>query len=438
MCDTCLICLDCLENGEGSGHCYLCDTCGIDLCEECTENHTMYGGNLGICPECARESGFHCQKCTGCFEGDVELCEGSRIEGMDLCIDCCMDEGCHCDYCREHIPEGYMCEDEGDHCLDCAYGSGAQFCDSCGVYYCPLCEDDWPFNYLDNICDSCVEDKMMRCPECERVEESLDWCEDDGKHCIECCQDYICEQCGHCGLALDLEFCTDCYLCLECCRENAEAEGCSCGEYCVESTDWDEHFCSGCGVCFDEADQCEYCSLCLDCCEQESDCTGGMCVLDPEYEEHFCSDCGLCFHEADVCFDCQDAGELLCLDCCAQRSYDLGCDHGVCMNSWEWEEHWCEEHDCCFAYCTDTPQTHTHSYDADGVCSICGADHYRIARQTTGTAYILLDGNITGTSYEDADVVPEGRYRYFVCAENDAGKGTGATSALAIALKAVG
>ncbi len=97
-----------------------------------------------------------------------------------------------------------------------------------------------------------------------------------------------------------------------------------------------------------------------------------MCVQDPEYEEHFCTDCGFCFHEADVCFDCQDEGELLCLDCCAQRSYNLGCDHGICMNSWEWEEHWCEEHNCCFEYCEDTPQIHTHSCDVDGVCSICG------------------------------------------------------------------
>ncbi len=62
------------------------------------------------------------------------------------------------------------------------------------------------------------------------------------------------------------------------------------------------------------------------------------------------------------------------------------------------------------------------------------ADHYRIARQSTGTGWILLDGSFNGLSYTDNTVEAGKRYRYLVCGENELGKGTGATSAVAVAL----
>ncbi len=65
-----------------------------------------------------------------------------------------------------------------------------------------------------------------------------------------------------------------------------------------------------------------------------------------------------------------------------------------------------------------------------------GADHYRLARQTTGTGWILLSGSISGTTYEDATAVPGSRYRYLVCAENELGKGEAATSAVVTAVAA--
>ncbi len=62
------------------------------------------------------------------------------------------------------------------------------------------------------------------------------------------------------------------------------------------------------------------------------------------------------------------------------------------------------------------------------------ADHYRIARQSTGTGWILLDGNVGGLTYTDDTVEAGKRYRYLVCGENELGKGTSATSAVAEAI----
>ena len=144
-------------------------------------------------------------------------------------------------------------------------------------------------------------------------------------HCEECC--VICEQCEECLYEDGIELCDDCGLCVFCCQDNAEAQGCSCREYCVENPDWYDHLCSDCGNAFCEVDVCDACGLCLDCCEGNSDCseTPPVCVEDDDYEFHFCEDCGDCFHGSVVCEDCEAAGALLCENCCKLRLEEEGC-----------------------------------------------------------------------------------------------------------------
>jgi hypothetical protein len=50
------------------------------------------------------------------------------------------------------------------------------------------------------------------------------------------------------------------------------------------------------------------------------------------------------------------------------------------------------------------------------------ADHYRLARQTTGENWVLLEEAFTGTVYEDTNVVAGTRYRYAVTPENEIGR----------------
>ena len=62
------------------------------------------------------------------------------------------------------------------------------------------------------------------------------------------------------------------------------------------------------------------------------------------------------------------------------------------------------------------------------------ADHYRIARKTGSGTWVLQDGNVSGTTYEDTSVTSGTKYQYLVNAENTYGKSANKTSSQVTAL----
>ena len=279
-------------------------------------------------------------------------------------------------------------EDTDFHCKECR--ACLQSDDLCQV--CGKCENCVGWLCMDcGQCDDCSDD--FHCEECGGCYSANGW--NHGEHCADCCE--FCDQCGECIIDNETEFCFECGLCLDCCDNNRYDSDCTCYEYCVESVDFEEHFCEQCGTCFGEVEQCDDCYLCVDCCEDNSECSDSMCVEDDEYDEHFCEDCGTCFHDAEMCETCESEGELRCVYCCEALSASFGCDCGdVCSNDPEFEDHLQEAHsdgeigehthraktawamngenhwhECryCDEYILDKA---AHSFDAYGVCTICG------------------------------------------------------------------
>ena len=337
---------------------YCCGLCGA-CSEECTNGACYLTTHCGECGECDKEADV-CLTCLTC-----------RL--------CWMANGWHCLGCDEcHFSsESELCG-KCWFCADCMGG----LCDSCG------------------FCADCWEEENMHCVECGNCYGAYAECEFGYDHCEECC--IICEQCGECLFEDGIELCDDCGLCVFCCMDNAAAEGCSCGEYCIENPDWYDHLCPDCGQAYCEVEMCEVCELCLDCCEGNSECMESppMCVEDSDYDSHFCEDCGECFHNTDICGSCESEGLLLCEICCAIRLEAEGCDcsdrccsdndlaahiaadHGNAggvhsispQSSWEISEthHW---RACRF--CNDASHHSNkaaHTYDKYGVCTVCGFD----------------------------------------------------------------
>ena len=234
----------------------------------------------------------------------------------------------------------------------------------------------------------------MHCSLCNACFGAVDECVDDDDtgviHCIDC--HTSCEQCEECLLAK--EVCEDCGLCKECCEINSEDGGCPDGRTCVESAEWDEHICQGCdGWITDKEDEdefCQTCELCKECCEGNSDCSTGMCAMDTDYADHFCEDCGLCFCDSDRC---EDGCDQRCKDCCLDAVRAMGCDHDDwCFSDSDFENHLKAEHSgaghthiasaswsadgtqhwnpC--RYCDEKMNPAGHEFDAKGVCKVCG------------------------------------------------------------------
>ena len=263
-CDTCYACDDCINDLEY--HCALCGACSEAGYEVCTDCNT--------CMNCQIEAGTHCGECGECLESGTQCSEHPfEMYQEDHCADCglkcpgCGDE-CYLDeyydiYCEEHEACVACAADAGLHCTECY-----------GCYEDELC---------CGKCYECGQESGDHCPECGI---HFDWCETggEGTHCVECAEEFICEQCNGCTWCNGTEFCDECGFCTECCIENAQSENCSCGEYCIYSGSWEDHFCENCGSCFDEYEQCEYCGHCSDCCESETECSSGMCIENPGYE----------------------------------------------------------------------------------------------------------------------------------------------------------
>lgn len=114
--------------------------------------------------------------------------------------------------------------------------------------------------------------------------------------------------------------------------------------------------------------------------------------MDTDYADHFCEDCGLCFHDSDPCD--KDCNGQRCEDCCRDAVSAMGCDHDDwCFSDSDFEDHLKAEHSgaghthiasstwsadgtqhwhpC--RYCDDKKlNAANHEYDAKGVCKVCG------------------------------------------------------------------
>ena len=342
-------------------------------CPNC--DHYHWGENMCDCLFCTIDCNYECWVETHC--NDCGVCFGDTPYWCEECYKCadCMEDT-HCSTCAKC----YIGEDD-QLCGECHKGPccSITICDSCG------------------FCDDCANDDSdpMHCSLCNACFGAVDECVDDDDtgviHCIDC--HTSCEQCEECLLAK--EVCEDCGLCKECCMDNSDAGGCPDGETCVESAEWDEHICQGCdGWITDKEDEdefCQTCELCKECCEGNSDCSTGMCAMDTDYADHFCEDCGLCFCDSDRC---EDGCDQRCKDCCLDAVRAMGCDHDDwCFSDSDFEDHLKAEHSgaghthiasstwsadgtqhwhpC--RYCDDKKlNSADHEYDAKGVCKVCG------------------------------------------------------------------
>lgn len=336
--------MECPDCGHYHWDTYMC-FCGY-CSEECT-NATCWAEN-------------HCVRCGTCHEVTA------------YCADC--------GWCQE-------CMEEEGHCLDCykCVENDDDLCQTCGK-----CEDCVGWLCMDcGQCDECTDDGEFHCEECGGCYETNG--HNHGTHCADCCE--FCEQCGECIIENETEFCYECGLCEACCEDNRDASDCSCGEYCVESVEFEEHFCEFCGNCFDDVDQCELCYLCVECCADNSDCSDGMCVESDEYEEHFCEDCGSCFHDADQCETCADEGELRCVFCCESLASSYGCGCGdVCVNNPDFEEHLDTVH-------SEDGEIGAHDPKPQNVWSMDGTDHWHGCRLCNEDAHITDKANHTYDKY---------------------------------------
>ena len=343
-------------------------------CPNC--DHYHWAENVCDCQFCTIDCNYDCWVEFHC--NDCGLCLGDTPYWCTECHKCadCMEET-HCSTCAKC----YIGEDD-QLCGECHKGPccSITICDSCG------------------FCDDCANDDSdpMHCSLCNNCFGAVDECVDDDEtgiiHCVEC--HTACEQCEECLLAK--ESCEECGLCIDCCQENSEDGGCPDGDICVESAEWEEHICPGCGGWItdkdDEDEFCETCGLCRECCEGNSDCSEGMCAEDPDYADHFCEDCGLCFHDSDPCE--KDCNGQRCEVCCRDAVRAMGCDHDEwCSSDLEFEDHLKAEHSgaghthiassswsadgtqhwrpC--RYCDDQKlNPANHEFDAKGVCKVCG------------------------------------------------------------------
>ena len=317
MCKCGLCSIDC-SNSDcwKETHCQNCGECYMDVhtwCDDC-----------GWCENCMKDDNSHCEDCGRCFVGDdrSELCEdcgkcsdcvGEICDECNKCDDCAGDD--HCRDCPAHLEDDDVCG----------------YCEECALAHRLHCEE----------CGGCFEDSAEPCP-----------VHPGETHCAECAG-FICERCSRCEYEDGIEPCPDCELCTECCEEISMSNGCSTGEVCVESSDWDDHICEECGECFCEKERCDYCGLCEDCCIENSEaagcyCSNNVCVEDPDWASHFES--------------CHGDGEI-------------PADHKHRYNENEWTVnenfHW---HACRLCGAIDDKSYGEHRLTAAGKCEDCGFD----------------------------------------------------------------
>lgn len=148
----CKDCGECFLLVPGCAKCGRCETCCGYRCSECDEffcdNPEAYCETCGMCEACAEAESLHCALCMECFLGEI-------------CDECGL-----CDLCQEELrSEG------GGHCPvcgECMYGLFGEYSE-------------------DNLCPIHGDE-----------------------HCINCYEEYQCEQCGECFAGEEDSFCLFC------------------------------------------------------------------------------------------------------------------------------------------------------------------------------------------------------------------------------------
>ena len=294
--------------------------------------------------------------------------------------------------------------DTGGDCPNCDhYHWGENLCD---CQFCTIdCNYDCWVETHCNDCGLCLGDTPYWCEECFKCAECM-----EETHCSTCAKCYIGEDdqlCGEChkGPCCSITICDSCGFCDDCANDDSDPMHCSlCNscfgavDECVDDDDTgvihcvDCHTaCEQCEECLLNQESCEDCSLCKECCEGNSDCSEGMCAMDTDYADHFCEDCGLCFHDSDPC---EDGCDQRCKDCCLDAVRAMGCDHDDwCFSDSDFEDHLKAEHSgaghthiASSSWSADGTQhwhpcrycdgkklnAANHEYDAKGVCKVCG------------------------------------------------------------------
>lgn len=222
-CDNCvtlyetsqgLMCQECLDLGEAEGL-ILCPNCEVNPIGHELEDEGLEGNyDVGDCGEHCAEC-YEANLCPECSE--CTLCKGVDLcEHCGICEECAINEGYHCHDCGACYAEVGQCPDEGEHCVNCC----EYVCENCGT-----CAEAAGIEYCESchMCEQCWE----HCEVCGECYEDNGECEDHGDHCAECCirEGWICDQCGRCTEALQLQICEFCGLCEECCKENSDYYG---------------------------------------------------------------------------------------------------------------------------------------------------------------------------------------------------------------------
>ncbi|MBQ8746454.1 MAG: hypothetical protein IJZ08_01130, partial [Clostridia bacterium] len=380
FCTVCALCIDCVETlcycGEGCSNCaVVCPDCG-EKCSNCSDGEICI--DCGFCIDCVGADNFcsDCALCITCVEM-VCSCGGGCTNCAVVCMECC--EKC------SNCSDGELCMECGK-CIDCA--GSENFCINCGLCgdcgtVCPCgegcenCADLCPdcgekcSNCFDefcascDICRECAND--MFCEDCYQCADCTEVCEDCGIVCTDCAES-LCEDCGKCSGCID-EFCPDCGICIEC----ADAMCADC-HYCASCTD----ICDECG---------EYCTDCAD----------------------VCPACEICENCTDICPDCK-----MCADCCADVSEDFGCTHGICVESDEWDRHFCPEGEHCLSEDAETEYDDTEHWtvcgDGCGIRLNARAHSFgagTVTKEATQKEEGIMTVSCTECGYEKEETIPK-------------------------------
>ena len=310
----------------------------------------------------AYEDGMECPGC-GHYHWDENCC-GNCGACTRACDDDCYEET-HC------INDCGACRADGNFACDCGYCYDCarelepdKHCDYCGE------EDDGGICSECGLCSECVTDfEEVHCSVCEEcIAGGLSMCEREhpsGKESAHCTGEaVVCEKCGGCFFEHEGDYCWDCELCQKCALD-------------------DNKHCFECGECSSNETPCEKGSkeaggytVCETCCESYghhcSECYEHINFDDYDGVEGWCSEgghgthCSSCAEltrceQCDRCWDCagleicDDCG--LCEECCRANTETNRCDHDLCIESSDYEDHLCPE-------CEECP--------GDDPCEFCG------------------------------------------------------------------
>ena len=418
FCDECGYCKEiansscwyehhCVISGDCADDDY-CEGCfadlGVKFCSNCTSDfdsslnhcnfcHGHYGCDAG--DECGCDMNNVYSHCTNCHGDECSYCGNAIVIGGEEVT--ALTEG----GCLEHLICVDCIDQDPDHCRECHF-CDEEVCIECGL--CVPCADE--------------EEHCPECGYCFGYDNKYELCHSGGDHCVQCCieNEWLCEQCDFCFEGREVELCFDCGLCMICCMENCEKEGCSHG-YCIMSSDFEEHLCPECMLCPNDR-ECEYCLLCPDC-QPNYHCDHGFCPDSFEWDDHLCAGCGDCFEMEELCETCgkcEDCWEHcqhgfcpedipfgrygqrkrakasasehficsqcdncfygnaycntceLCLTCCEANTEVKGCKHRLCISSEAFAEHWCYADDQCLALCNHNPSCAHADVDEEWIC----------------------------------------------------------------------